>query len=538
MKSVPPKKPVVLILLVISFIAFGLFIPPNAAASQNLAMVRMFQPDEAEVFPNVIHMITPASNLFQALHSFIFYDYYFYGFPYFAASAVVLLPLRFAGDLENVPTAMLILRQLVSVLPMLVALLFLVFMQDGFRSYRSIVLFIFLLSVPAVVQNNLWWHPDGITFFLVVLILFFLKRDDLQLGKDFLLAALLCGIAAAVKLVGLYFFLAVGLVILLSLVLKKASWKKAVGMAFAFLLIMAATFLVSNPFLLSRWARTSYFAIFKQQTALLSEGYAVYYDKGLAAAWPLLHASYGEIGFLLVALGTALWASIRGPQQFLHRLILAWFIPLTVAVLWFTHFKFQYWLPVALPLFSSLVVLLPEKLHFRKTLADLRSKHWPKPSLRILFLIVVLVQLVLFVVNDIQLYRADLQRAEDNPRINFYSDTLGTLEPLSQESIKVYYDYRLYVPPTSGWTIETTYDLLDYGYTWEKDFHVLLLLEQRIRDYLNPEVQGIDPEAFANNQRFYADAEKGQIQGYKLAYRNSVGLIFVREDLYQQYFLK
>lgn len=538
MKFNNQQKLIFVILILITLGVFGLYVPPNATGSKNLAMVQMFQPDEAAVYPNVINMIMPASNFFQALHAFVFYGYYFYGFPYFAFSAIVLLPLRFTNNLGNISTAMLLLRQLISVLPMLAGILLLVFLQDGFRTYRSVALYIFLLSVPAVVQNNLWWHPDGIVFLLIVLTIFFLMRDNLRLGKNFLLAAVMCGIATATKLVGLYFFLAIGLVLVLSLIQKKVSWKRAIGMALAFLFVLGATFLISNPFLVSSWARTSYFAIFHQQTALLSEGYAVYYGKGPAAAWPLLHASYGELIFLMLAMGTALWGTIRGPKRTLYGIILAWFIPLTVSVLWFTHFKFQYWLPVALPLFSTLIVLLPEKWQIPPRPVKSNRKNWMIFCLRILLLAVVLVQSTLYFATDFQLIKTDLNRADNNPRIAFYSQVVDSLKPLSQQSLQVYYDYRLYVPETPGWTTTTTYDLLDYSFIQAGKFSVLLLLEQRIRDYLNPNVTGINPEEFARNQQFYKDAENGTIQGYELVFRNSVGLVFVEEPLYQQYFHK
>jgi hypothetical protein len=203
-----------------------------------------------------------------------------------------------------------------------------------------------------------------------------------------------------------------------------------------------------------------------------------------------------------------------------------------------TLFKFQYWLPVAMPLFSSLVILLPEKEQLKVHNKSLFKRKWFTFSIRAVLLVFLVVQFVLYIIADIQLYRSDLHRAENNPRIEFYSQAVDSLIPLAQESLKVYYDYRLYVPSTSGWTTATTYDLLDYGYVRESNFSVLLLLEQRIRDYLNPNVQGIDTVVFANNQQFYADAEAGKIQGYSLLYRNHVGLIYVREDLYQKYFFK
>ena len=530
------QKVVFLIILLLATFVFTLFILPNSVASQNLAMVQIFQPDEAAPLPYLFHMIGPAINLNQALRSFLFYDYYFYGFPYFGLSAALLFPLQWLGVIENIPLVMLILRQLVSVLPMLAALILLTYIQDGFRSYRSVVLFAFLLCVPGVIQNNLWWHPDGITFFFVVLTLFFLKRDNLSFGWNFIFAAATTGIATAIKLVGVYFFLAVGLTLVLGFILKKANWKKLIGMSAAYLLVMGIAFVVADPFLLSHWARTAYGYTFQSQFLMLSEGYGVIYEKGLVAAWPLMRESFGQAIFLLLALGTLVWGAWRGPQRLLHGLILAWFIPITYVVLFVTHFKFQYWLPVILPLFSSLVILLPEKWEWNLTLFKSGFVNVISKCAPFVFLIIVLTQSILFLHQDINIYNSDLHRADNNPRIQFFDRINNALSPIKTGSLYVYYDYRLYIPETTGWITETTYDLLEYKYIQTKNFDVVVLLEQRIRDYLNPDVTGIDPNVFARNQQFYRDAEKGTISGYHLVYRNDVGLVFVRDDLYQIYF--
>jgi len=50
---------------------------------RTLAMVQIFQPDEAAPLPYVLKMIAPAPSLNLALRHFIFYDYYYYGFPVF-----------------------------------------------------------------------------------------------------------------------------------------------------------------------------------------------------------------------------------------------------------------------------------------------------------------------------------------------------------------------------------------------------------------------------------------------------------------------
>ncbi len=193
---------------------------------------------------------------------------------------------------------------------------------------------------------------------------------------------------------------------------------------------------------------------------------------------------------------------------------------------------------MALPLFSSLVILLPEEWSFFRSRPSTRFSAIASISLRVTILLIMLSQFFLFVRSDVQTYNDDLHRAENNQRIQFYMVVQEKLTPLPVEPYNIYYDYRLYVPETSGWKLHTTYDLLDYGYIKENKFDVLILLEQRIRDYLNPNVTGIDPELFALNQEFYQDAENGTISGYNLVYRDSLGLVYVSDDLYQQYYSK
>ncbi len=195
-------------------------------------------------------------------------------------------------------------------------------------------------------------------------------------------------------------------------------------------------------------------------------------------------------------------------------------------------------MPAALPLFSSLVVLLPDKwTTVKSTLSSWRSLK-PATLIPLAATGVVIVQFFLFLGGDVQRYSTDLHQADNNPRIQFFDQAVNALSPLPDGPLHVYYDYRLYVPEMPGWKTETNYDLLEYGYIQQGNFDVLLLLEQRIRDYLNPNVTGIDPALFALNQQFYRDADNETIKGFHLVYRNPVGLVYVRDDLYQQYFSK
>lgn len=522
------KKKIFLISIAIAFAVFIAYFWINHLTSVNLAMVSMFEPDEGVLVPYILRMIAPADGVSQFLRQFIFYEYYFYGFPYFALSALVVLPLNIIGLLDQMPLFMVMVRQFISVLPMIAAVMLLVYMQDEFRSYRSPLLIIFLLSIPAVVRNNLWWHPDGLTILLVVLTIFFLAKDNLKFGRNFLLAAVFTGFAIAVKYLGLYFFLAVGLTLILGLIEKRASVKRMLVMSCVFILIMVVVTLGSNPFLLSHWARESYIQIFRQQTLVLNEGYGVVYAKGISAALPSIQENYGGLVLFLIPLACAIWGSITGQRKLLFRLIIAWFIPITFTVLFVSHFKFQYWLPVALPVFSCIAFLLPEKFN---------REHLTRRNdlLKTVLLLIMAYQFVSFLVTDSRIIQERIVRAENNPRIQFFDQASEVLAPMDSKELKVYYDYRLYMPPHKNWSVKTTFDLLYYEYLEMNDFDVLMLLDQRIKDYINPSVEGIDPGEFTLAREFYLDADRGQIDGFKLIFRNPTGLIFIRDLLFSEF---
>ena len=513
-------------LLAIALAYFIVLIFPNLVASDNLAMVRVFEPDEAAQLPPTLAMLAPADSLTTAIRNFILYGYYFYGFPFFATSAIAILPLKLLGALADTAQVMLVLRQIISVLPMLIALLLLVYLQDHFRSYRSVLMFVFLLAVPAVLVNNFWWHVDSLVFLMAVLVIYFLRKDNLRFGKYFYLAAFMTGMATATKLIGLFFFLTIATLLVLALVKKKASFGQILKSGLLFIAVMVLAYFVSNPFLASYWARQEYLMVFNKQIGLLSHGYGVVYEKGLSQAWPIIHKDYGLWIFILGSIGATIWGAFKSSNKLLHIINLTWFIPLGAYVIWFAHLKYQYWLPIALPLFTSLFMLLPKEWDFKKLF-----KTGYKGLLSLLVALLLIVQFGVYVANDIPTYQNRLARAQDNGEIAFYDQTLEALGPLADQPLKVYFDYRLYVPEREGWTLETTYDLLSYNYVAEADYDVLLLLNQRIADYINPATSGIDSQQFTNSLTFYNDADHGTLQGYQLVYRNDTGSVFVKEPL-------
>jgi hypothetical protein len=526
------QKKTFLVLLLLSLVYFLIFIPPNMAASKNIEMVSVFEPDEAAQLQYALNMIRPADNLKNALIQFFFYKFYFYGFPHFAYSAVLLFPLQWLNLINNTSLVMLILRQVVSLLPLLAAIWILVYLQTRFKGYRAILLFVFLVSLPVVLKNNFWWHPDGLAILLAMLTIFFLERDDLKFGKNFYLSAIMCGFCAGTKGIGIYFFLTIFGYLILGLKIKKISLSRIILSAFGFLAFMAFSYLLANPILVYSGVRERYFQSMSSAYSLISQGYEIGYAKGVSVALSAILEDYANPLFLLLVLTASIWAIMQDRRRLLHIIILTWLVPITLLICFIIHYKFQYWLPVGLPLFSTFIVYFPERLNLNQ-IFNREKKQW----LILLVIAIVTLQFAYNLFQDVGLYSDRLYREKNSSAIRFYDRVEQTLVPLpSVRTYHVYYDVRMYVPARPDWYCESIFEMLDYDFLKEKNFDLILLRQQRILDYLNPGAVALDADQMAASQVFYRDAQQGNITGYHLIYRDTYGLVFVRNRLYQNNF--
>jgi len=178
---------------------------------------------------------------------------------------------------------------------------------------------------------------------------------------------------------------------------------------------------------------------------------------------------------------------------------------------------------------SNWATFLPQKVSPFKKL-DFRK------VIKIGLIIIFFVQLILFSVQSSKLLIERTHRMENKAEIEFYNLAMPQLKPLEAQSVYAYYDYRLYMPEKENWVTETSFDLLDYQFIETRNFDVLFLLQQRIKDYLHPSAVGVDSEAFERSQTFYRDADDGKIEGYQLHYRNETALLYIRDDICENYF--
>jgi hypothetical protein len=519
-----PNKSIVWTLTILSVLIFCAYIIPNKSASLNRAMVSMYEPDEGAVYDVIQRMTLPKGRLDEQILRFIKYDFYHYGFPFFGLAGLTALPFRLSGNFDKTPALMAAMRQVVSVLPSLLGFLLLVFIQDRFSSWRSIALFLLLNLLPGVVRNNLWLHPDGLAFFFTTVVIYFLWRDQRGFNKFFYYAAFFCGVLIATKLIGVYFFLTIATLLIIAIVRKEISFSRAIRIGLVFILVMGLGVVAANPFMFDWHSLLKYGRTFLREMGEITKGYDLVYASGIAVAIKPLQEAYGHLFFILMAIMALVFGAFRGKDRHLYTILLTWFIPLTLIVLFVSHFKYQYWLPAIVPATSALYLFLPgnDQLRINPSLG--------KP-IAVMTTVFIIFQATIFLPQIFSLIENKIQLAENDPRIQFYDKAVITLSPLKGMDAHVYYDYRLYMPETPPWRQETSFEMLDYGYIEGNNFDALFLLKQRILDYTNPNAIGIDPDDLATARIFYNDAASGTIRNYVLLLEDEVGKVFVRQDI-------
>lgn len=543
------QKKIFLALLLVGSLYFVLFIFPNLTGARDANMLAVFEVDEYAQYPNVIRMLTPGDTLYQSIRNFAIYQHYFYGYPFYFFSALALLPLKWIGGggwADNTPLIVAVLRQSINVLPMIAAVLLLVFIQTRFKSWwRSLGLFGLLLSVPVVVVNNLWWHPDSLVFLFIVLTFFFLDQDNLRFGRNFYLAAAACGLATGTKHLGVFFVLAIPLYLVWGISVRRISWRRGLLLAALFAIVMAAAVVISNPLLLLPIERGEIIATQIWQFQQTSVGII------LANPDPLfkfgqypedLRIHYGEWFFVLLALAGLALGLLRPEKRRLNALILAWMIPFTLTIAMMGTRRTHYFLPVLLPLFSTLVNYFPPGGFSVGWLKNQPAAAALRRLLPAAAAGVILVQFVLFVRTDVGIYTTQLNREKEAPSIAFYQrideQILSRLE--QEPALTVYRDWRIYLPPRSGWRVEMNWEMANYAYIQELSPDLILLERENVALFSDPDVvhKAVNPGNMQFIHAFYRDAAHDQVPGYRLVYQDNFGYVLVRENLYRKYFSK
>ncbi len=516
------------LMALIGALYFCALIPYNLTGAETPEMLEVFEVDEYAQYPHLIRMLTPGDGIYATVRNFFIYLHYYYGFPFYFWSAVSVAPVRLFGAVWPGDTRIIvcILRQMISVLPMIISAALLVRITTGLkRVFPSLLLFVLLLGMPAVVKNDLWWHPDSLTLLFLCLTFYFLDRDKMRCGSSFLCAAASCGAAVGTKYLGLYFALAIPGYLICCRVRNRIGTRQLFLKAGLFLAVMAAFILISDPLLLLPQERAEIIGIMKKQQELSGTGIFLRYENnffknGGLPSW--LTANYLCLPFLILALcGLAAGFFISGRRTisivFALYLIIACTINLNTAAS-----RLHYFLPVMLPLAAQLANL--------RTVISGRCAR----AAGLLFCLLMAAQIGINLKTDAVLLNTHLQREETSGSIALYKTLESGYLPLpevpSGRMTRVFRDWKAYFPAREGYAVETDWELGSLSFVEEWNPDLILLEKENIRAYSSEAVldNAVNTDRMRDTVEFYTAAGGKRLPGYEFLFENDFGVVFRR----------
>ena len=400
------------VIALVGILYFILFIFPNASTMGSNNPIVYLHTDEFVVYPVVERMLESSPNLSEAWGRLIIYGDYHWGYPFFFLSMLTLLPLRIiqgADFYNHTEVNILFLRQMISVLPMILTAGVLTHMLTRFRKlWASLFTFLFVLTIPAVVRNNMhWWHPDALMILAIALTFLFLDLDEYRLGRYFFLAAAACGLAAAIKLFGFFFFLTIPIYLLLAWRRKGAAFKKIILSGLLFVAIMLIVIVLSNPFLFYKGPREDMLATQSYKSLELSEGYtheeSLYYSLGPEYWRWTLTTSYGDPNFIVVLFLLLGLAGTVIPDRDIYWLFLAWIVPVGIYLMWFVSPKPDHYLmPLLIPLYATVTSVV--EIFTSGWTSEKKWLRWAAYAGCTLYALILIYQCIFHISKDIQQY--------------------------------------------------------------------------------------------------------------------------------------
>jgi hypothetical protein len=420
-----------------------------------------------------------------------------------------------------------------------------VYIPTKFRSiWRSLVLAFLILILPAVTFNSLWWHPDSLLALFAILTIFFLNRDDHKFGFNFILAAIFCGLTIGTKKPGALFVITIPVYIIWSGIKNHLSALRIVWKCVFFLLIMGGVGIFTNPLWLLPIERGEIIVRFIQGFGQNVIGF--YTKAGGLIKWAhsasIVTDSNGSWPFLILLLILQVIGALNPKKRLLHVIILTWFVPYTLFfALVETTMKEYYFLAVIIPLVAGVDLLLEKIPTLWKTKWSFRPR-WDLIK-RILILaasVLILVQVVLFMVTNVNLYLTTLNREKNSASLHFYTGFHDAILSKLPDDIplKIYHDWKAYIPADQPhWQEFFSFDLANYDYIQQIKPDVILLEWDNMSFFSRPEMLAnpVNADKATRRMIFYTDGSKGTLDGYSLVYQDAFGSAFVKKELKDKY---
>ncbi len=130
MNTTNRQKTTGFLMFAVGLLYFGAFVLPNSYGASTDEILVDSSTDEFVTYPNVVRILTPGKTFNETRANLFLYEDYHYGYPFYALSALAVLPSRLIYGIrftDHMQLNLLLLRQIISVLPMILAAGLLVF---------------------------------------------------------------------------------------------------------------------------------------------------------------------------------------------------------------------------------------------------------------------------------------------------------------------------------------------------------------------------------------------------------------------------
>lgn len=523
MKEIGKTKKIIFILSIIALIYFIFFIFTNINGSADPAMLCVKNLDEYSQYSHLKNMFTVKESFGATMKNFLYYNYYYYGFIFFFISWVVLAPGIILFHADILWLNLLLLRQLGVVLSISSAFL-LVYLWTDFKKYwSSIGIFLFLLTLPAVVENNLWWHPDSLALFFIILTIFCLVKDRYRYHTYFYLSAVFCGLATGTKLLGIFFFLTIFTYLLCGLLKKKISFKKTLRFGCLFIMIMGLAIIISNPLLINRQEFNTYYSTQTSQSEHIKNGWVNKTNLHLNDWLNLTNSCFVWPIIVPLILSGLIWGILQNKDKQLRLLsiiTLTWIIPYAVYLFCFVNMlTWRYLFPIIIPLLAGIGSFCK-----MSSLINKKSK-----IIFLLFILIFFAQIII-IRNSFYIYRNAYKWEEGNLGIIFYEQIKDKIIAPENQKLVIYRDLNIYFPETKNVEIVIKYNSINYSEIELINPDYILLEKEKMNLYLKQDVSTFtDLQGSLESRNFYQNLIHNQVLNYHIIYENDYAIALKKE---------
>ena len=213
----------------------------------NIGFLSNYSIDEYAFHGSLLNMYEGLITLdIKKLFSF---DFYSYGFCFFFLNLLAVIPF-IASD--NIEMSIYIPRIITSLFAVGSIWYIYKIAKLHVNVYSSILVSVIVLTMPGFWKNAMWFHPDWMMTFFIVLTIYFFQKDNWDFKKYFWWASIALGFSFATKVQAITFMPFVFVYVFFDNIKDKnfENFSKRIKLMFKFICLTLLLFIVANPYLL------------------------------------------------------------------------------------------------------------------------------------------------------------------------------------------------------------------------------------------------------------------------------------------------